>query len=1260
MADIDSLSIQIEASSDEATKRINALTNALKKLQSATTGKFGNVDEQISDIGQTSSAATRTAKRKQAFYDATKQPKSKTSAKDVFPGTEEISKAIDSARQKYDEFIQYVEKNSGKITRDAASDVSRKISAEQENLQKILDGIESGIGQTPKESADLYAAADALQSAQEKIRQIWGKPAPQIIDTKSIQAATDSAAKFQETLETPSLGTADEFLKANSQIDILQRKAESLKVSLDEALGKGDQAKADKLTEQYRRVTSQIEKLGQESEKTASKVNDLKNAYKSATNPISKFTKTLGRIAYYRMIRSAIKAVTDGIKTGMDNLYEYSRITGTEFKPAMDSLATSSLYLKNSLGALAQPIVSALAPAFETLVDWIVMAINYFNQFISALSGKDVYTAAKKHAVEYKEATDAAAKSTKKFLLGIDELNIMEAPSGGGAGGASTDYGDMFEEKPINSTIKDVAAKVQELMPLIEAVGIGLAGWMIASNLIPDLHTVLRLIGSLALAVGVKLIIDSVTDIVFGNGLTWDNILKGTGGGALAGGGLGLMLAKHLGISWYKGMLTGAVIGIGVSLMIMGIADVTAHGLSIGNTLTTAIGGALVGAAIGFTKIGGVAGAGIGAVIGIGVSLVITGITDIVTNGLTPENAGVTAIGGALAGAGIGFFLGGPAGAAIGTAIGVGVTVLVSAIVGKNVAYENSEFHKQMEAIREKAAEVMEINKQINVNIETRYKNLDSVKADFAAMRKILDDMFVLADKPDKTVAEIETLKSYVDIVNSWNLEGVKVEWDELNQLVIADKDAIYEVIDALEKQALATAAQEMMVDAYKDLISATKNAKESVSEYNKANDALIKLQDEKNRLMAKYSFLERQAGESDVAYANRMRGSAEAANKFHSEMTDLNRRIGDAESALKDAETAVKNSADAMSGAQGQINEFGKIMSGNAEIGADAFGDLELSANEMYRIIGQKNWGELGENIIKGIVAGIKDNYKELERTSSSAIKGVLKTMKDEARIKSPSKLFKEEVGKNIGAGVAVGIKDSSVSVNAAAEELVSSAKDVFDEADFDTVTINFEAETNGIKDQIEKVFDGISYNPDINYKKLMNEASALGNWEEYARLEKIRNAKIAGEGITDYKQSFDYAYMFDGMYIDIPTDTSYSNNLSDYVWGDYDSSYASGIDYDRLQRVFTQSSEEVVQRISQENQARTNMMTSTISEDMEEASNNVINAVMAIGQQIVQAVNNKQTNFTLDGKQLARSMQAYNEQANRNRGGSFVRVGG
>lgn len=183
--------------------------------------------------------------------------------------------------------------------------------------------------------------------------------------------------------------------------------------------------------------------------------------FTGAIGAFLKWKNAIGRIAFYRAVREAVKAVTDGFKTGMDNLYQYSRLVGTEFAPAMNSLATSALYLKNSLGAMAAPLIQALAPAVDFLIDKFVALINVIGKAFAVLTGKSVYTQAKKHAVDYADAANSASKATQKFLLGIDELNILDNPAGGGAS-ALEDYGSMFEEVEVPADQFDWVKQIRE------------------------------------------------------------------------------------------------------------------------------------------------------------------------------------------------------------------------------------------------------------------------------------------------------------------------------------------------------------------------------------------------------------------------------------------------------------------------------------------------------------------------------------------------------------------------------------------------------------------------------------------------------------------------------------------------------------------------------------------------------------------------------------------------------------------------------
>ena len=216
---------------------------------------------------------------------------------------------------------------------------------------------------------------------------------------------------------------------------------------------------------------------------TSSLGNAFTSKVHNATSALGSFLSSIKRIALYRMIRFAMSQLTQCFKDGINNLYNYSALMGGTFANSMNSLATNAQYLKNSMGAMAAPLINALAPAIDFVIGKVVALFNILNQLFARLTGSKTYTAAKKVAATYggaaKDAAGTASKAAKKaadeikrYTLGFDELNILgdknkdssgSGGGGGGGGGASTpDYGSMFEELPIDNSISEFADKLKE------------------------------------------------------------------------------------------------------------------------------------------------------------------------------------------------------------------------------------------------------------------------------------------------------------------------------------------------------------------------------------------------------------------------------------------------------------------------------------------------------------------------------------------------------------------------------------------------------------------------------------------------------------------------------------------------------------------------------------------------------------------------------------------------------------------------------
>ena len=273
------------------------------------------------------------------------------------------------------------------------------------------------------------------------------------IDNLSIQvtANAESAASALDRLASSAGGLRSAATMAGGGLRDLSAGAKDAGTATQEA---GQQAgNAEKHTCNYGRAAEEAGK-----------------AAKRGTAGIATFWQSLKRIAFYRFVRSIIKEITEAFKEGITNLYHWSDAINGHFASAMDRLATSTQYLKNSLGAMVSPLIETLVPVLDVIIDKIVNILNFFNMLVSAISGSDTYTVAKKAAAVWDDsankttkATKSAANELKRTILGFDEINKLvkqsnpSSGSGSSSGKKQPDYGAMFEEKPLTGIFKKIS-----------------------------------------------------------------------------------------------------------------------------------------------------------------------------------------------------------------------------------------------------------------------------------------------------------------------------------------------------------------------------------------------------------------------------------------------------------------------------------------------------------------------------------------------------------------------------------------------------------------------------------------------------------------------------------------------------------------------------------------------------------------------------------------------------------------------------------
>ena len=123
-------------------------------------------------------------------------------------------------------------------------------------------------------------------------------------------------------------------------------------------------------------------------------------------------------------------------------------------------------------------------------------------------------------------------------------------------------------------------------------------------------------------------------------------------------------------------------------------------------------------------------------------------------------------------------------------------------------------------------------------------------------------------------------------------------------------------------------------------------------------------------------------------------------------------------------------------------------IVSGLAEIGSNIKDKLKSIGEDAWEAFKGISWSGLGSAIIDGIISGIGDGWSLIQKLKDLAA-DALQAAKDKLTIKSPSKAFRDEVGKMIPAGLALGVDDNAYMVQDAIDSLVEPSD--FELADYD-----------------------------------------------------------------------------------------------------------------------------------------------------------------------------------------------------------------
>lgn len=352
--------------------------------------------------------------------------------------------------------MQRIQAEMDALSQNGADSIADKWSAADEALSKYIRDADrvAGIDPAARQRMAIELLTERLQTATLKWQDLFQNP--NATDTQ-IDTARNSVKNLVDKLDA-----------AKVKLEQIENKRIDIKANVDDNSIDADNVKRqfgqiEKTSSRtWRNVSSHAQKASKSIEKTVRKTGG------KVSGLFVKLGKKIKDIFSQMIIWRTINAVFTSLKDGLQNIARGNEGANKSFS----QLATSTLYLKNSLAAALLPALQAIMPIITQIIDAFARAANMVGAFIAALTGKATFVQAIQLQQDYAGSLNGTAEAAEKVhqqLAGFDELNIIQSKSdGGGAYNPATDYGGMFEEVEIPDNILAFAEKIRELFGRIK------------------------------------------------------------------------------------------------------------------------------------------------------------------------------------------------------------------------------------------------------------------------------------------------------------------------------------------------------------------------------------------------------------------------------------------------------------------------------------------------------------------------------------------------------------------------------------------------------------------------------------------------------------------------------------------------------------------------------------------------------------------------------------------------------------------------
>lgn len=434
---------------------------------------------------------------------------------------EELQIIISSKTEKAQEKIKKLKDMVSNLQPKKSTTMNVSTSKAQGEIKKVqaeIDRTQSKINKLKQKMGDVFAKQDTIVSKYADVPAMTGMTQPQTMDYM--------------------IGQDPKMKELNAQISELEAEMAPLNIKLSEAKAK-------------------IAQLGDTMAPAANKTNKLNKEVKAAGNNMRQggghagyFGRMVKSMLVSMMLYSGISFLSKSISEGMQNM----ALGSAQANSSISQLATSFLYVKNSIAAAFLPALQAVQPILVNIMNQFAGFMNYVGMLNARIfNNATSFTEAKIAYVDY-------AKTLRKTptLAGFDQINTLNKANPG-----MPDPTQMFKSVKIPGSVIGLADKIKSMMADVTAV---VSGALLAVGAIllftganVPLGLGLMAVGAVGLAADIAANWNTMS-MPLRNTLT--TITSAVGGFLLA---LGAILA-----------FSGANVPLGIGLMAVGAASIAA------------------------------------------------------------------------------------------------------------------------------------------------------------------------------------------------------------------------------------------------------------------------------------------------------------------------------------------------------------------------------------------------------------------------------------------------------------------------------------------------------------------------------------------------------------------------------------------------------------------------------------------------------------------------------------------------------------